>query len=116
VLTGEGADEFFGGYDIFREALARRFWAENPGSRFRFRMIEKLYPDIFKGERARTGMREFLQAGTCRRRHPFFFSPAALEHNEQNQIIFQRQCAGRTQRIQRSRRLRLAPAGRFRQA
>jgi asparagine synthase (glutamine-hydrolysing) len=72
VLTGEGADEFFGGYDIFREALARRFWAENPGSRFRFRMIEKLYPDIFKGERARTGMRSFFRQGLADVGHPFF--------------------------------------------
>ena len=27
VLTGEGADEVFGGYNIFREAKVRRFWA-----------------------------------------------------------------------------------------
>ena len=30
VLTGEGADELFGGYDIFREALVRRAAAEDP--------------------------------------------------------------------------------------
>lgn len=27
VLTGEGADEILGGYDIFKEAKIRRFWA-----------------------------------------------------------------------------------------
>ena len=27
VLTGEGADEMLGGYDIFKEAKVRRFWA-----------------------------------------------------------------------------------------
>jgi len=34
VLTGEGADEFLAGYDIFKEAQVRRFWARrpNPGS------------------------------------------------------------------------------------
>jgi asparagine synthase (glutamine-hydrolysing) len=30
VLTGEGADEFLGGYNIFKEAKLRRFWARDP--------------------------------------------------------------------------------------
>src|SRR5436190_1322859 len=32
VLTGEGADEMFAGYDLFREAKVRRFWARSPAS------------------------------------------------------------------------------------
>ena len=43
VLTGEGADEVFGGYDIFKEAKVRRFWARQPGSQLRPRLLEKLY-------------------------------------------------------------------------
>ena len=31
VLTGEGADEVLGGYDIFKEAKVRQFWAQQPG-------------------------------------------------------------------------------------
>jgi asparagine synthase (glutamine-hydrolysing) len=72
VLTGEGADEFCGGYDIFREALARRFWAKNPDSRFRFRPIEELYQDIFTTPRARIGMRSFFKQGLGDVNHPFF--------------------------------------------
>ena len=32
MLTGEGADELFAGYDIFREDNVRRFWARDPQS------------------------------------------------------------------------------------
>ena len=46
VLTGEGADEFLGGYDIFKEAKVRRFWARQPASTCRPRLFQKLYPDI----------------------------------------------------------------------
>ena len=42
VLTGEGSDEIFGGYNIFREAMVRRFWARFPQSEGRAGLIEKL--------------------------------------------------------------------------
>jgi asparagine synthase (glutamine-hydrolysing) len=44
VLTGEGADEMFGGYDIFKETKVRRFWAAQPHSRLRPLLLRKLYP------------------------------------------------------------------------
>ena len=44
VLTGEGADEMFAGYDLFREGKVRRFWAKFPESRLRPRALERLYP------------------------------------------------------------------------
>ena len=44
VVTGEGADEVFGGYDIFKEAKIRRFWARNPGSPRRALLLKRLYP------------------------------------------------------------------------
>ena len=44
VLTGEGADEMLGGYDIFREAKVRAFWARDPASRARPRLLTRLYP------------------------------------------------------------------------
>jgi len=46
VLTGEGADEFLAGYDIFKEAKVRRFWAAQPNSRWRPGLFKRLYPDI----------------------------------------------------------------------
>uniref|UniRef100_UPI003D6F44C8 asparagine synthase-related protein n=1 Tax=Pantanalinema rosaneae TaxID=1620701 RepID=UPI003D6F44C8 len=44
VLTGEGADEVFAGYDIFKEAAVRRFCARRPGSRIRPHLFRRLYP------------------------------------------------------------------------
>lgn len=53
VLTGEGADELFGGYSIFKEAMLRRFWARDPESRLRPQLFRRLHPyltsDISRG-------------------------------------------------------------------
>lgn len=53
VLTGEGSDELFGGYNIFQEAMVRRFWARQPDSRLRPQLLGRLYPylsrDLQKG-------------------------------------------------------------------
>lgn len=46
VLTGEGADEFLGGYNIFKEAMIRHFWARRPSSTLRPALLKKLYPYI----------------------------------------------------------------------
>lgn len=52
VITGEGADEMFAGYDIFKEALIREFWAKQPDSKYRPLLLKKLYPYIgqFQGK------------------------------------------------------------------
>ena len=44
VLSGEGADEIMAGYDIFREAKIRRFWARQPDSKSRPALLNRIYP------------------------------------------------------------------------
>lgn len=44
VLTGEGADEMLGGYDIFKETKIRQFWARRPSSPWRPLLLKRLYP------------------------------------------------------------------------
>lgn len=50
VLTGEGADEIFAGYNIFKEATIRRFWAKHPDSTLRPYLLKRLYPYIFNSQ------------------------------------------------------------------
>lgn len=44
VLTGEGADEIMGGYDIFKEAKIRAFIHRNLQSHLRPLLLKRLYP------------------------------------------------------------------------
>jgi asparagine synthase (glutamine-hydrolysing) len=61
VLTGEGADEMFAGYDLFREAKVRRFWARQPGSTRRPRLLERLYSYLARSPVAQQAMaRQFF--------------------------------------------------------
>ncbi|MFM8356726.1 MAG: asparagine synthetase B family protein, partial [Gammaproteobacteria bacterium] len=50
VLTGEGADEVLGGYDLFKETKIRQFWARQPESPWRPRLLERLYPYLELGQ------------------------------------------------------------------
>lgn len=72
VLTGEGADEVFGGYNIYREAKVRSFWAKQPDSKFRGLLIGKLYPYIFNDPKLFAMQRAFFASGLERMNDPFF--------------------------------------------
>ncbi|MBM4340813.1 MAG: asparagine synthase (glutamine-hydrolyzing) [Deltaproteobacteria bacterium] len=68
VLTGEGSDEIFAGYDIFKEDRMRRFWAKYPDSKWRPILFKKLYPDIFRSENSRSFafLESFFKKGLSR--------------------------------------------------
>lgn len=64
VLTGEGADEMFAGYDLFREAKVRRFWGRLPASTRRSRLLERLYPYLSRSPVQQQAMaRQFFGRG-----------------------------------------------------
>jgi asparagine synthase (glutamine-hydrolysing) len=73
VLTGEGADETFAGYDLFREAKVRRFWGRRPGSALRPLLLRRLYPWLARSPVAQRAVaEEFFGAGRERWREPGF--------------------------------------------
>ncbi|RWB08335.1 MAG: asparagine synthase (glutamine-hydrolyzing) [Mesorhizobium sp.] len=64
VLTGEGADEMFAGYDLFREGKVRRFWGRQPASARRARLLERLYPYLSRSPVKQQAMaRQFFGHG-----------------------------------------------------
>jgi asparagine synthase (glutamine-hydrolysing) len=73
VLTGEGADEVLGGYDLFKEAKIRQFWARFPDSEIRPLILKKLYPylDLSKG-RGLTYIKSFFGAALEQPNIPWF--------------------------------------------
>lgn len=73
VLTGEGADEMFAGYDIFREAAVRRFWGRAPASTARPKLLDKLYPYLARSPVSQRAMAQaFFGQGLDRWRQPGF--------------------------------------------
>lgn len=65
VLTGEGADELFLGYDLFKEAKVRQFCLRQPDSASRPRLFDRLYPYLSDngGRGGEFWRRFFLTAG-----------------------------------------------------
>jgi asparagine synthase (glutamine-hydrolysing) len=72
VITGEGADEVFGGYNIFREAKVRRFLAKYSNSKKRAELIGQLYPYIFHNPRLKRTLQSFFAKGLDKIDDPLF--------------------------------------------
>lgn len=73
VLTGEGADEVLGGYDLFKEAKVRQFWARQPHSAWRPALLKRLYPylDLTTAQSA-AYLKEFFGVGLREPEDAFF--------------------------------------------
>lgn len=65
VLTGEGADELFLGYDLFKEVSVRMFCARNPASTGRAALFNRVYKYLPGSERGGEFWKNFfLDAGS----------------------------------------------------
>jgi asparagine synthase (glutamine-hydrolysing) len=72
VLTGEGADEVFAGYDLFKEARIRRFWARQPQSRWRPQLLSRLYPYLKHSPTSSALSQSFFAHGLEDTTNPFY--------------------------------------------
>lgn len=88
VLTGEGGDEVFGGYNIFRESIVRRFWAEFPESQKRADLIGYLYPYLFKDQKMKRMTQAFFAKGLDQTADPLFSHLVRWENTSRIKAYF----------------------------
>ena len=89
VLTGEGADEIFGGYNIFKEAKIRHFMGRVPESKIRPRLLERLYPYIFKDpSRVRFFLQKFYAVTSKDLNDPLFSHKIRWQNSGKNSSFF----------------------------
>jgi len=90
VLTGEGADEVFAGYNIFKEDQVRRFWSRQPDSKLRPRLLERLYPYVFSqgNSRAKTYLEGFFKKSLNDTASPVYSHRVRWQNTSQLQSFF----------------------------
>lgn len=102
VLTGEGADEVLGGYDIFKEVKIRNFLARSPESHWRPLLLRRLYPYMGNIQRQPAAYLErFFRVTANDLASPFFSHLPRWELTEKLKSLFSpevreatRRCAG----------------------
>jgi asparagine synthase (glutamine-hydrolysing) len=89
VLTGEGADEALGGYDIFKEAKIRRFWGQNLESKWRPLLFKRLYPFLPDFQRQPTAnLKHFFRVTTEDLASPLFSHLPRWELTAKLKLLF----------------------------
>ncbi|MDP1664618.1 MAG: asparagine synthase (glutamine-hydrolyzing) [Methylobacter sp.] len=96
VLTGEGADEVLGGYDLFKEAKIRQFWARHPQSEWRPLLLKALYPYLeTSGAQAKTYLHNYYSIGLDKPDQPGFSHLTRWFTTSQCKIFFSQELNAR---------------------
>ena len=105
VLTGEGADEVFAGYDIFKEAKIRRFCARQPESKRRPLLLKRLYPYLpqLRASRSATSRRSSA-ASSGDADDPLFSHLPRFRTTAGAKLFFSGDLRARARRLRRARR------------
>lgn len=89
VLTGEGADEFLGGYDIYKEAKIRAFWATQSDSKRRPLLLKRLYPYLQGLQKQSPAyLQAFFHATPEDVKNPFFSHVPRWELTRRSEVFF----------------------------
>jgi len=88
VLTGEGADEFFGGYNIFKEDKIRRFMARVPESPKRPELLKLLYPYVARNSRGNVFWTNFFKKGFTATDNRYYSHQIRWDNTSQIQGLF----------------------------
>ena len=89
VLTGEGADEIFGGYNIFKEDKVRRFWAKQPDSKIRPLLLSRLYPYILKSQNSLNPFwQSFFKQGLEDTDNPYYSHKIRWTNTSKTRLFF----------------------------
>ena len=99
VLTGEGADEVFAGYNIFKEAKIRRFWAKHPDSRMRPALLGRLYPYIFNDAKSGAFLRSFFMRNLTEVDSPAYSHLLRWHNTDQLKGFFSDELKGRSDNL-----------------
>jgi asparagine synthase (glutamine-hydrolysing) len=91
VLTGEGADECFGGYHIFKEAKIRRFWSRQPQSSVRPQLLRQLYPYVFRDAKSKTFLSSFFGRNLDQTNEPFASHLLRWDNTNRIKVFFSRE-------------------------
>jgi asparagine synthase (glutamine-hydrolysing) len=111
VITGEGADEFLLGYDIFKETKVREYCSRRPGSALRPLLLRRLYPYLFTDRRTAKFQEAFFLKGFKETADPFYGHRLRIDQSKRIRDFYSRDTALRIHEDPENRLLRAMPPG-----